>query len=132
MCGRKRRWSLPGGKKNKKRGPGRPRKDETADSAAAEHEEEERPPSNKKRKMEPAPEPQPSAVEASEAVPHTSRSSSPIGDVAKEAAAAVAPAASVEHTPAASAADDPTTRAAGNCTIVAGALEGFEDYLARE
>ncbi|WP_299751813.1 hypothetical protein [uncultured Tateyamaria sp.] len=28
--------------------------------------------------------------------------------------------------------DEPTTRAAGNCTIIDGALEGFEDYLAQE
>jgi len=28
--------------------------------------------------------------------------------------------------------DEPTTRAAGNCTIIDGAVEGFEDYLAME
>ena len=28
--------------------------------------------------------------------------------------------------------DEPITRAAGNCTIINGALEGFEDYLAEE
>ncbi|WP_299775112.1 hypothetical protein [uncultured Tateyamaria sp.] len=28
--------------------------------------------------------------------------------------------------------DEPTTRAAGNCTIIDGALEGVEDYLAQE
>lgn len=28
--------------------------------------------------------------------------------------------------------DDPTIRAAGNCTIIDGAVKGFEDYLAQE
>lgn len=28
--------------------------------------------------------------------------------------------------------DDPSVRAAGNCTIIEGSLEGFEDYTANE